>query len=221
MPGRPLSTDDQESSDSAYDLDYTDDGHRTSEERSTAGIEERVVLNGSRPNNEVGVSGTSALMDAGRHHSDPESHQMNVIVQPPLDVRCGDVLSPPISVSLQIGDGPTAREGDSKDTSRYWAVASLVSTDGLTALAPPSTSLLTGTVADSVHEARLTHDERAVGYFRYGNLMINQPGDYRLRFSLMQMPTTNGTSEGPHHQSTENRNISTVLTQVFRVYENA
>lgn len=129
---------------------------------------------------------------------------MNVIVQPPSEIRPGSLLHPPIVVRLE---GHRAQNVNVNDAN-IWALASVVSADGLVALAPPQTNLLSGTLVDSIHTASVDEERRGMGYMTFPNLAINQAGNYRIRVSLVRMPTVDNP---------EAINVQSIVTRVIRV----
>lgn len=147
-------------------------------------------------------------------------YEMHIIVQPPHQARSGHVLTPPTTISLRSSGASQAGQGLGGNINNYWAFVSVVSEDGMVALAPPSTTLLSGALADSVHEDRLTDSGQGIGHCAFPNLTINQAGDFRLRISLLRMPTGQG---GPSAGSldTSVRNVASVLSHVIHVHDNA
>lgn len=165
--------------------------------------------------------GTSTRTRTEGSSVESDLYEMHIIIQPPVESRPGNTLTPPTIVSLRRNGASQTEERLSADINSYWAFVSVVSEDGLVALAPPSTSLLSGTLADSVHEARLTEAEGDVGHLAFQNLAINQPGRFRLRISLLQMP---GIQDGPPRGGSGQpgvRNIASVLSHVVHVKTNA
>lgn len=133
---------------------------------------------------------------------------MNVIVQPPREIRPGSLLNPPIVVRLDGHRAQNANDVVNVNDANIWALASVVSADGMVALAPPQTNLLSGTLVDSVHTASMDDGRRGLGYMTFSNLAINQAGNYRIRVSLVRMPTI----EDP-----EAVNVHSIVTRVIRV----
>lgn len=138
---------------------------------------------------------------------------MEVILQPPNKSRPGHVLRPPIVVELKnhcLADKIGNIEVEAKN---LFACASVVSEDGLVALAPPHPNLLQGGFSDSVHPG-LSSDGREQGYyFRFTDLRIHQAGKYRIRILLVKMPTTGKSSAAV--------NLESVMTRVIHVDNNA
>lgn len=155
--------------------------------------------------------------------SDVESdvYEMQIVIQPPAETRPGNILRPPTVVSLRKVGASHREEGLSTDINGYWAFVSVVSEDGLVALAPPSTSLISGTLADSVHEGRLTEAEEDVGHLAFPNLAINQIGRFRLHISLLQMPGSPGSLSAGESEPTDVKNIASVMSDVIHVKHDA
>ncbi|KAL8730161.1 MAG: hypothetical protein Q9166_004244 [cf. Caloplaca sp. 2 TL-2023] len=144
---------------------------------------------------------------------------MQIVIQPPGEARPGNILMPPTTISLRSHGTSRHEEELGEDINSYWVFVSVVSADGMVALAPPSTTLLSGTLTDSIHEGRLTEHERDIGHSSFQNLVINQAGDFRLRFSLIRMQTSqHGTSTGGLGTPSV-RNITSVLSHIIHVAE--
>lgn len=133
---------------------------------------------------------------------------MNVIVQPPSAIRPGAPLHPPIVVRLEGRRSLGASSIVNANDGSIWALASVVSADGMVALAPPQSNLLSGTLVDSIHTASVEEDSRGMGYMTFPNLAINQTGNYRIRVSLVRMPTI---------EDSEAVNVQSIMTRVIRV----
>lgn len=133
---------------------------------------------------------------------------MNVIVQPPREIRPGSLLHPPIVVRLEGHRAQNANDIVNVNDTNIWALASVVSADGMVALAPPQTNLLSGTLVDSVHTASMDEARRGMGYMTFPNLAINQAGHYRIRVSLVRMPTI---------EDSEAINVHSIVTRVISV----
>lgn len=154
-------------------------------------------------------------------HSEPRLSQMQIIIQPPREARPGDILSPPLTICLRTLEDSEEAERLMEDLGNYWASISVVSEDGMIALAPPSTTLMSGTLVDSVREADQTEDERETGYLLFQNVSIHQRGNFRLRVSLMQMSSRDPASNacGSDTRSSGAINIGSVVTHVIHVYD--
>ncbi|KAL8774277.1 MAG: hypothetical protein Q9209_001028 [Squamulea sp. 1 TL-2023] len=168
---------------------------------------------------DAGVS-TSTRVEVQDPSTEISPDEMHIIVQPPHEARPGDTLTPPITVSVRNVASHT-EEALGTGANSCWAFISVVSEDGLIALAPPSTTLLSGTLADSVHESCLTDAERDVGHLSFQNLAINQPGRFRLRVSLLQMPRSQDWPSTGGLGPTSVRNVASVLSHVIHVDNDA
>lgn len=138
---------------------------------------------------------------------------MEVILQPPSKSRPGQVLRPPIVVELK-NQCLVGKINDLEvEAKNLFACASVVSEDGLVALAPPHPNLLQGGFSDSLHPG-VNSDGREQGYyFRFTDLRIHQAGKYRIRILLVKMPTSGRSSTAV--------NLESVVTRVIHVDNNA
>ena len=114
---------------------------------------------------------------------------MDVIVQPPSQIRLGDRLHPPIVIQLQIQSSQASSIAVRVDDGRFWALACVVSENGDVALAPPEPNLISGTLATAIHNASPNDESGTEGYVTFSNLAFHQAGRFRIRVSLMRMPT--------------------------------
>ena len=124
---------------------------------------------------------------------------MRIVIEPPPQARPGEVLTPPLVMSLDTdsvdtNSSPDSPEQEPVDPTLLWAVVSVISEDDLTPLAPPRTDLLTGTIADSVHPLTPPDHEGQIGFVAFPNLVIREPGRYRLRISLIKMNAIRASS---------------------------
>ena len=135
---------------------------------------------------------------------------MNVIVEPPPQVRPGATLNPPIIVRLARTDVEDEAVGD---TSQLFAFVSVTSEDGSTSLAPPSSDLVSGNLSDSVHtlESDSEFDDEEAGFLSFPDIQIQNPGNYRLRVSLMKLDAGGGSG------SRGAINLQSTLSRVIRV----
>lgn len=134
-------------------------------------------------------------------------YAMNVIVQPPSAIRPGAPLHPPIVVRLEGRRSHGSNAVVNVNDGSVWALASVVSADGMVALAPPQPNLLSGTLVDSIHTS-VEESSRGLGYMTFPNLAINQTGNYRIRVSLVRMPTVE------EHEAV---NVQSIVTRVISV----
>lgn len=124
----------------------------------------------------------------------------DIAVQPPTQARPGVILFPP--VVARVHSDPY-RYGE---LSQIWAVATLVYRNGEVA-----SEQLGGQTADSAHpmpqslwdngngngsSSQGCGANRDQGYFYFPDLVIYQPGRYRIRISLMRMAYTSESPEG-------------------------
>ena len=152
---------------------------------------------------------------------EPDVYEMQIVIQPPVELRPGNILRPPTVVSLRKVGASHREEGLNTDINGYWAFVSVVSEEGLVALAPPSTSLISGTLANSVHHGRLTAAEDDVGHLAFLNLAINQTGRFRLRISLLQMPGHPENMAAGESEPPDVKNIASVMSDVIHVKHDA
>ncbi|KAI4155922.1 MAG: hypothetical protein LQ340_000648 [Diploschistes diacapsis] len=140
--------------------------------------------------------------------------KMHVIIEPPQQVRPGRILNPPIVVRL---DKTEAEDESVTDPSLLFAFISITSEDGSTSLAPPRDDLIAGNLSDSVHtlDSDSESDEEEVGFLSFPNLRIQDPGNYRLRVSLMKMEVTDSSA------STGAMNLQSTLSRVIHVNSEA
>ena len=138
---------------------------------------------------------------------------MNVIVEPPPQVRPGQVLSPPVVIRLERAE----TEENDINPSLLFAFVSITSEDGSTSLAPPRNDLIAGNLSDSVHtlDSDTESDDEEVGFLSFPDLRIQDPGSYRLRVSLMRMDVT--STEGPRGAM----NLQSTLSRVIHVDDEA
>ena len=115
-----------------------------------------------------------------------------VAVEPPQMTKPGVALCPPVVARLS-SDRVLFEE-----LSEIWAVASLVSSSGEVLY-----EQLGGKIADSAHPIGNTGNGRQEelmkdrAYFYFPDLVINTPGRYRIRVTLMRVSyTPESTAEG-------------------------
>jgi len=109
----------------------------------------------------------------------PERRMFGLAVQPPQQTKPNVALYPPIVARL------SSDTSIFEELSQIWAVASLVSPSGEVLY-----EKLGGRVADSAHPItengqRETMQDRA--YFYFPDLVIQSPGRYRIRVTLMSV----------------------------------
>ncbi|KAI4148392.1 MAG: hypothetical protein LQ341_001586 [Variospora aurantia] len=153
---------------------------------------------------------------AAQAHSALSPYQMHVIIDPPGEARPGDALIPAPTIMVRFRGHVQEEAIQAQDITNYWAFASLVSEDGRIALAPPSTSLVSGRLIGTIREPN-DADDGEVGYAIFKDLCIHQPGSFRLRISLMRMPTAD--SEASEAEGV--LNTGNVVTRVIHVHDGA
>ena len=142
-----------------------------------------------------------------------QRYSMEVILQPPSRSRPGQTLQPPIVVELKDRCLSNRVDNLSVEAKNLFACASVVSEDGLVALAPPQPNLLRGGFSDSIHPGFSSDGKEQGYYFRFTDLQIQQVGKYRIRILLVKMPTTGRSSAAV--------NLESVVTRVIHVDANA
>ena len=145
-------------------------------------------------------------------------YSMNVLIEPPEQVRPGHILDPPIVVRLDqtIDQHLTGRPPE--DYSLLWALLSVVTEDGSTMLAPPRTDLLTGTRVDSVHALTPVQEDREIGFMSFPDLAIREAGRYRIRISLVRMNPVGGANSNTNPGGV---NVQNTSSRVIHVDHNA
>lgn len=75
------------------------------------------------------------------------------------------------------------------DLSGVWAFLSLTTPDMQESLVPPRTDLLQGRTSDSIHPIHQEQqvDRPMIAYATFPELMITQPGSYRIRVNIIDM----------------------------------
>lgn len=126
---------------------------------------------------------------------------MNIAVQPPSEIRPGDLLNPPIVVLLE------GQKIQDADDGNIWGLVSVVSADGLQALSPPQTNLISGTLVDSIHSVSPGQGRRERKFLSFPSVAINQTGRYRIRICLVKM----------RNVQSEVVNMQSIMTRVIRV----
>ncbi|KAF2213789.1 hypothetical protein CERZMDRAFT_26896, partial [Cercospora zeae-maydis SCOH1-5] len=129
--------------------------------------------------------------------SDSPSFELDVIGQPCRAIVFGQTVETSVMVSLQCPSPEVAARYQGMDTSRLMGVVSLVAESRSGACVPVECGTLTGQkMFDSVHEcssdiaeslARSQPSRLALGYLTFPQLLIRQPGSYRLRVTLIKM----------------------------------
>jgi len=121
---------------------------------------------------------------------------MDIVVQPPRSARAGQPLPGSIVVRLRTTNADP--EDAAADFLNLYAVATLIPGNSA-APADPSVlnTLLAGRRFDSIHSfaddeadgsiaSMDMADPNGVGYFRFPDLIVRQPGTYRIRITLVR-----------------------------------
>lgn len=132
--------------------------------------------------------------------------ELDVIGQPHKVVPFGMEVETSVMASLRFPSADLAIDGANVDITRLFAVASLVTDTRSGERVPVESGMLTGQkLFDSVHEIPAQHVETmaraqpcrvALGYFTFSNLLIRQPGSFRVRTTLIQMPVSGSSQQG-------------------------
>jgi hypothetical protein len=121
---------------------------------------------------------------------------LRLAIQPPQQVSPGVPLFPPLAARL------SSETSIFSELSQTWAVATLIHYSG-----EVLHGQLGGRVADSAHplpeggdaasSSTSSSSDRDRAYFYFPDLVIHEPGRYRVRVSLMQMEySPDGSAEG-------------------------
>ena len=152
---------------------------------------------------------TSGRSRSGHHSLAVEDIQyaMDIVVQPPQSARVGHTI--PGSIIVRLRTTNTDPDDAIANSPNLVAVATLVPGPNSSSSADPSvlSSLLAGRRFDSIHS--FADDEadgsiasmdmagpQGVGYMRFPDLVIRQVGTYRIRITLLRMPTSNPSGRG-------------------------
>lgn len=169
-----------------------------------------VAIRGSR--DDISKS-THRPVESENAAKNSQRYTMEVVLQPPSRSRPGQVLRPPIVVELKDQRLIDRIGSPNMDAKHLFACASVVSEDGLVALAPPHPNLLQGGFSDSIHPGFNREGQEQGYYFRFTNLQIHEAGKYRIRILLVKMPTSGRSSAAV--------NLESVVTRVIHVDKNA
>ncbi|KAK1082093.1 hypothetical protein LTR33_004165 [Friedmanniomyces endolithicus] len=134
-------------------------------------------------------------------YSERPYFELDVIGQPPVGIALGIPVETSVMISLRLPSADRSITASSIDTSRLFAVASLVA-DNRTGgeHVPLEAGIMTGQqMFDSVHPIpdecaeRLANNEPCrlvLGYFSFPQMLIRQSGAYRIRTTLIKMSTS-------------------------------
>jgi len=140
---------------------------------------------------------------------------MNILIEPPNQIRPGHLLSPPLILRLDQPPCEHSQAPSPNDPTLLWAVVSLFSADSETPIAPPQIDLLLGNPVDSVHPLAPEIPGREVGFVSFPDLSIREPGRYRLQISLIRMNSVGPSSNAPPFEG--GTNMQHTFTRVINV----
>ncbi|TVY93085.1 hypothetical protein LAWI1_G002396 [Lachnellula willkommii] len=115
-------------------------------------------------------------------YSTNRSKMLDLAIQPPAQARPGVALYPPLTARL------SSEYNIFEELSQVWAAVTLVHHSGEVLY-----QQLSGKVADSAHPlpegggSGSSSAARDRAYFYFPDLVIHEPGQYRVRVTLMQM----------------------------------
>ncbi|KAI4131780.1 MAG: hypothetical protein LQ347_002834 [Umbilicaria vellea] len=150
----------------------------------------------------------------GGDSGDGKMFDMSIVLEPAARVRPANVLRPPMVIKLKHRNGVLNAGNRGPDYAHMWALASIVSEEGTTALAPPRTDLLLGTPVNSIHKAARSGNDEEVGYVCFTDLAIQQPGKYRIRVSLIRMEGLGGSTASSVQGGA---NLQSVVSRIIHV----
>jgi len=142
-------------------------------------------------------------------------YTMNILIEPPDQIRPGDLLHPPLVVRLDQPSSDHPQRSPPDDPTLLWAVVSLFCADTATSIAPPQADLLLGTPVDSVHPLTPETPGRELGFVSFPNLRIREPGRYRLQVSLIRMNAVGTSMTAPLFEG--GTNMQHTFTRVINV----
>lgn len=133
-------------------------------------------------------------------YTETSCFELDVIGQPPSGVALGLPIETSVLVSLKVPATDQTVQAESIDTSRFFAVASLVADSRGGERVPLEAGIMTGQkMFDSVHAMpdecadRLAANQPhrlVLGYFSFPGLLIRQSGTYRVRTTLIKMSSS-------------------------------
>ena len=133
-------------------------------------------------------------------YSERPYFELDVIGQPARGVALGMPVETSVLISLRLPTTDRAITPDSLDTSRLFAVASLIADSRSGDRIPLEAGIMTSQkMFDSVHSipdecvegpASNSPCRLVLGYFSFPNLLIRQSGTYRVRTTLLETSPT-------------------------------
>lgn len=142
-------------------------------------------------------------------------YAMNILIEPPNQIRPGHLLNPPLVLRLDQPSSDHPQRSPPEDPTLLWAVVSLFCADTARPIAPPQADLLLGTPVDSVHPLTSEIPGRELGFVSFPNLAIREPGRYRLQVSLIRMNAVGTSTAAPLFEG--GTNMQHTFTRVIHV----
>lgn len=160
-----------------------------------------------QPGNAVGLGRIALNRPTQQNFCGLESqtvyHDMELAIAPPARVAAGVMLDRPLVVTFSTSTPAVAEELIEEGTlekgqpmalpglSGIWAFLSLTSPDMQESIAPPRTDLLQGRTADSIHPVYQEQEgeHATIAYATFPELVITQPGQYRIKVNIIDMNT--------------------------------
>ena len=137
---------------------------------------------------------------ATESYSERPYFELDVIGQPPRGAVLGLPVETSVLISLRLPDPDRSISADSIDTSKLFAVTSLIAESPSGERVPLEAGIMTGQkMFDSVHTIpdecaeQLANSQPCrlvLGYFSFPGLLIRQSGSYRIRTTLIKMSTS-------------------------------
>lgn len=158
----------------------------------------------SRSRNESSIKQRS---NSGKPRSETPVFHLDVLSQPSSSIVLGMEVEMTVLLSVRYADPDHVPRCLNYDTARLLAVASLAAESRAGERVAMESASLAGTKpADSLHQTprpfeeafRQSHPCRLVlGYFSLSELTIRQPGNYRLRATVIQAPAIGVETSSP------------------------
>lgn len=142
---------------------------------------------------------------------------MEIVVQPPSRVRPGRLLYPPVVLRVRQLEVLGLSSQPLNNSSVLWVLVSLVSADESTVLAPPDPGLIIGNPVDSIHPLIPALESRDLGFASFPNIAIRDPGEYRIRVSLIRMTLSDASGSAAQESGA---NLLNILSRIIRVEDN-
>ena len=169
-------------------------------------------FNGANANDRDSIPSNESYSEAEGADPPLSPCVMTVILQPPTDVRPGEVFHSPVIVSLESRPTGNRRHDIPQNDARYWALASIRRHDG--------SNVLAGETLATIRRADTPQRYPNMGYLVFSDLKVFEPGNFKIYISLIQMPGTTGQS-GLQRTIAAGTKIDAVTTNEINVEEDA